>query len=228
MINEIELKLQTILHDDEKILSLTQKDAKSSIYVLFQKGAFAYMPIRISDHKNHTYFSNKSFYTKRGEVRILNQIRQHLDHSGWYIFTYQDFFTLKIVMRLTYKNLRIYVDNSMGIFDGAMMGLLFYQIRYFHRNHKEMNTVSESFQKYLRRLFAAGLLNGYRQDNNDLSVYVTQMGKAMLLEFNECFQERYITDRETVELRYVEVPIDEMAQSHHVEAETSIISIYDE
>lgn len=194
MVEDIASQLQSVLHEGEWMLSLTQSDSNGSIYVLFRKGAFAYIPIRISNHKNHSYFSNKTFYTTMEEAVLLGQIRTHLDHSDWYIFKYEDYFTLKILTKLTMKNLRIYVDNSMGIYDGALMGLLFYQIRYFNRNHKEMNTVSESFQKYLRRLFAAGLLNGYRQANNDLSVYVTQMGKSMLTEYWHVYQERYLTD----------------------------------
>lgn len=194
MVEDIASQLQSVLHEDEWMLSLTQSDSNGSIYVLFRKGAFAYIPIRISNHKNHSYFSNKTFYTTIEEDVLLDQIRTHLDHSDWYIFKYEDYFTLKMLTKLTMKNLRIYVDNSMGIYDGALMGLLFYQIRYFNRNHKEMNTVSESFQKYLRRLFAAGLLNGYRQANNDLSVYVTQMGKSMLTEYWHVYQERYLTD----------------------------------
>lgn len=194
MMENFASQLQSILHEDEWMLSLTQSDSNGSIYVLFRKGAFAYMPIRISNHKNHSYFSNKTFYTTLEEDVLLSQIRTHLDHSSWYIFRYEDYFTLKMLTKLNMKNLRIYVDNSLGIYDGALMGLLFYQIRYFNRNHKEMNTVSESFQKYLRRLFAAGLLNGYRQANNDLSVYVTQMGKTMLTEYWHVYQERYLTD----------------------------------
>lgn len=194
MVEDIASQLQSVLHEDEWMLSLTQSDSNGSIYVLFRKGAFAYIPIRISNHKNHSYFSNKTFYTTMEAAVLLGQIRTHLDHSDWYIFKYEDYFTLKMLTKLTMKNLRIYVDNSMGIYDGALMGLLFYQIRYFNRNHKEMNTVSESFQKYLRRLFAAGLLNGYRQANNDLSVYVTQMGKSMLTEYWHVYQERYLTD----------------------------------
>lgn len=210
MMDDIETKLHAILNKDEKILTSSQAEAKGSIYVLFRRGSAAYMPIRISNHRNHTYFSNKTFYTKQGEDVMLAQIRQHLDLSDWYIFKYEDYFTLKILIKLTYKNLKIYVDNSMGIYDGALMGLLFYQIRYFNRNHKEMNTVSESFQKYLRRLFAAGLLNGYRQANNDLSVYVTQMGKSMVTEYWHVYQARYLTDVKKVDFRYVEVPMDEI------------------
>lgn len=212
MMGDIASQLQSILNENEWILSLTQSDANGSIYVLFRKGAFAYMPIRMSNHKNHSYFSNKTFYMTQDEEVLLGQIRTHLDHSNWYIFKYEDYFTLKILIRLINKNLKIYVDNSMGIYDGALMGLLFYQIRYFNRNHKEMNTVSESFQKYLRRLFAAGLLNGYRQDNNDLSVYVTQMGKTLLKVYYEYFQERYIKDLKVVDLKYVEVPIDDVIE----------------
>ncbi|MCC4038562.1 hypothetical protein LL019_11830 [Staphylococcus pseudintermedius] len=211
MVEDIASQLQSVLHEDEWMLSLTQSDSNGSIYVLFRKGAFAYIPIRISNHKNHSYFSNKTFYTTIEEDVLLDQIRTHLDHSDWYIFKYEDYFTLKMLTKLTMKNLRIYVDNSMGIYDGALMGLLFYQIRYFNRNHKEMNTVSESFQKkYLRRLFAAGLLNGYRQANNDLSVYVTQMGKSMLTEYWHVYQERYLTDIKKIDYRYVEVPMDEI------------------
>lgn len=61
MMENFASQLQSILHEDEWMLSLTQSDSNGSIYVLFRKGAFAYMPIRISNHKNHSYFSNKTF-----------------------------------------------------------------------------------------------------------------------------------------------------------------------
>ncbi|NBK48296.1 hypothetical protein [Staphylococcus delphini] len=68
---DIESKLQAILHDGEKILLLSRKNSKGSIYVLFRRGSAAYMPIRISNHRNHTYFSNETFYTKQGEDVML-------------------------------------------------------------------------------------------------------------------------------------------------------------
>ncbi|WP_242439318.1 hypothetical protein [Staphylococcus delphini] len=74
MVGDIASQLQSILHEDEWILSLTQSDSNGSIYVLFRKGAFVYMPIRISNHKNHSYFSNKTFYTTLEATVLLDQI----------------------------------------------------------------------------------------------------------------------------------------------------------
>ncbi|WP_404960539.1 hypothetical protein P3K39_08145 [Staphylococcus pseudintermedius] len=103
MMENFASQLQSILHEDEWMLSLTQSDSNGSIYVLFRKGAFAYMPIRISNHKNHSYFSNKTFYTTLEEDVLLSQIRTHLDHSSWYIFRYEDYFTLKMLTKLNRK-----------------------------------------------------------------------------------------------------------------------------
>lgn len=65
MVEDIASQLQSVLHEDEWMLSLTQSDSNGSIYVLFRKGAFAYIPIRISNHKNHSYFSIKLLYDNR-------------------------------------------------------------------------------------------------------------------------------------------------------------------
>ncbi len=208
MIDEAKCQLNGILSTGERILSLTESSSKNSIYVLFRKHKFEYMPIRISNHPKNSFFSNKTFYKHSIDDNLLSHIRYHLDHSDWYTFKYEDYFALKMLRKLTHTNLKIYIDNTMGIFDESKMGLLFYQIRYFGRNHKEMNTVSESFQKYLRRLFSAGLINGKRLENNDLSAYITQLGKDMIDEYTISFEEKYISDKEGVDLKYVEIPMD--------------------
>lgn len=212
MINEIELKLNSILDTGEIILSLAESSSKNSVYVLFRKGKFEYMPIRISDHPKNSFFSNKTFYTNNNEEDLLISIRHHLDHSDWYIFKYEDYFTLRVLKELIYRNLKIYIDNSMAIYDKSKMGLLFYQIRYFGRNHKEMNTISKSFEKYLRRLFSAGLINGLRQKNNDLYLYITQMGRAMICEYSELFEGKFSFNYKDVNLKYVEIPNDENSE----------------
>lgn len=70
----------------------------------------------------------------------------------------------------------------MEIFEQSKMGLVFYQIRRFYRTQC-INTVSESLQKYLRRLFASGLISGKQQESGDYSVYITRMGVTFLHEF---------------------------------------------
>lgn len=48
----------------------------------------------------------KLFYTTIEEDVLLDQIRTHLDHSDWYIFKYEDYFTLKMLTKLTMKKFK--------------------------------------------------------------------------------------------------------------------------
>lgn len=195
-----------MLLDTERVLSFSESSTKDSFYFLFRRGDFEFIPIRISNHTKNSYFSNKTFYIAEDEGDLFNELRGHLSNSDWYFFRYEDYFTLKSLSKLTRRNLKIYIDNSMNIFDESKMGLLFYQIRYFNKNHKEMNTVSESFQKQLRKLFSAGLVNGYKQENGDFLMYITKMGQEMVDEFIDLFEEKFLNDFRKANLKYIEVP----------------------
>lgn len=204
MRNNLKNGIEEILSKTERVLSFSESSSKDSFYFLFRRGDFEFIPIRISNHTKNPYFSNKTFYIDEG--CLLKDLREHLSSSAWHCLMYRDYFTLKSLSELTRRNMKIYIDNSMHIFDKSKMGLLFYQIRYFNRNHKEMNTVSESFQKHLRKLFSTGLVNGFKQRSGDLLIYITKMGQDMMDEFTDAFGERFFDDFEKADLRYIEVP----------------------
>lgn len=137
--------------------------------------------------------------------KLLSAIRRYLDESDWYIFKYEDYFTLRALFILSRKRIYTYIDNTMEIFEQSKMGLVFYQIRRFYLTQCII-PVSESLQKYLRRLFASGLISGKQQESGDYSVYITRMGVTFLHEFGIRFDQRFRKDFSMVNIEYIEIP----------------------
>lgn len=168
-------------------------------------GGVAYLPIRIADHRTVSFFANRTFNMGQDIEVLLSAIRRYLDESDWYIFKYEDNFTLRALFILSRKRIYTYIDNTMEIFEQSKMGLVFCQIRRFYRTQC-INPVSESLQKYLRRLFASGLISGKQQESGDYSVYITRMGVTFLHEFGIRFDQRFRKDFSMVNIEYIEIP----------------------
>lgn len=198
--------LEAVLQENERLSAVYMTRKSESVYVLFRRSEFDYMPIRISNHGTKAFFSNKTFQRSRPQEDLLEEIRCHMDESDWYTFTYKDFFGLRMLHHLMKKHLYIYIDNTMHIFDRASMGLLFYEIVHSGRNRKDMLTLSDSYQKLLRRLFAAGLIAGRQERSGDWQIYVTFIGMTLLSEYKPVYYERYWQDFKSVDMRFVEVP----------------------
>ena len=129
-------------------------------------------PIRyqrqVSDRKG------KIFYTS---ITSLS----HISKVSWCPFTLYDYLTLRTIYY--FNNLRqpFCIDNTMNIFVGNKMGLLFYRRKRIGKDNWEFETVSESFQKELRKLFATGLLHAYTcKKTRSIQVYITEAGLSMI------------------------------------------------
>lgn len=179
---EIEEKLQTILYEDEKLELLYCGRQYASAYALIRRKDGMYYSFRFSDHKTTPYYSSKTFdiYAPiTGEV--LRNIRETLDKVSWCPFTLYDYLTLRTIYY--FNNLRqpFCIDNTMNIFVGNKMGLLFYRRKRIGKDNWEFETVSESFQKELRKLFATGLLHAYTcKKTRSIQVYITEAGLSMI------------------------------------------------
>ena len=179
---EIEEKLQTILYEDEKLELLYCGRQYASAYALIRRKDGMYYSFRFSDHKTTPYYSSKTFdiYAPiTGEV--LRNIRETLDKVSWCPFTLYDYLTLRTIYY--FNNLRqpFCIDNTMNIFVGNKMGLLFYRRKRIGKDNWEFETVSESFQKELRKLFATGLLHAYTcKKTRTIQVYITEAGLSMI------------------------------------------------
>lgn len=95
----------------------------------------------------------------------------------------------------------------MGIFDYSLGGLVFYQSRKFGRNNKEFNIVSKSFQKELRKLFAAGLISHHREGKDDLLVYINKSGRFMMKYMEDKYEDKFKEDEVNIDYKYIEVPM---------------------
>lgn len=105
----------------------------------------------------------------------------HISKVSWCPFTLYDYLTLRTIYY--FNNLRqpFCIDNTMNIFVGNKMGLLFYRRKRIGKDNWEFETVSESFQKELRKLFATGLLHAYTcKKTRSIQVYITEAGLSMI------------------------------------------------
>ena len=146
MVN-LKLEVENILNDNEKILNFYYSKTSESAYFILIKEEDKFITFRVSDHPTTSFYSNRTFKNYKDIKQLVEEIRYYLDNSQWYIFRYEDYFTLKVLSSLYFNRMEIYVDNTMGIFDRAVGGLVFYQSRRLGKKYKEFNIVSESFQK---------------------------------------------------------------------------------
>lgn len=179
---EIEEKLQTILYEDEKLELLYCGRQYASAYALIRRKDGMYYSFRFSDHKTTPYYSSKTFDIYAPITsEVLRNIRETLDKVSWCPFTLYDYLTLRTIYY--FNNLRqpFCIDNTMNIFVGNKMGLLFYRRKRIGKDNWEFETVSESFQKELRKLFATGLLHAYTcKKTRSIQVYITEAGLSII------------------------------------------------
>lgn len=175
-------KLQTILYEDEKLELLYCGHQYASAYALIRRKDGMYYSFRFSDHKTTPYYSSKTFDIYAPITsEVLRNIRETLDKVSWCPFTLYDYLTLRTIYY--FNNLRqpFCIDNTMNIFVGNKMGLLFYRRKRIGKDNWEFETVSESFQKELRKLFATGLLHAYTcKKTRSIQVYITEAGLSII------------------------------------------------
>ncbi|MDY5436061.1 hypothetical protein [Peptostreptococcus porci] len=203
--------IEKALYSEEKLLCLVQSSKKESYYALVENNLGRCNSFRISTHKNSMYYSNKTFSLRKiDEPTLIEEIRRYLDGNCWFIFRFTDYCALKIINFLSYNNQPIYIDDTMGIFSKEKMGILFYKLSHLRRNRYEMDTISESLQKALRKLFAAGLINGFKERNGEIRVYITSVGQYLIhkvAEENQEYYERFLEFKENSDLySYIELP----------------------
>lgn len=175
-------KLQTILYEDEKLELLYCGRQYASAYALIRRKDGMYYSFRFSDHKTTPYYSSKTFDIYAPITsEVLRNIRETLDKVSWCPFTLYDYLTLRTIYY--FNNLRqpFCIDNTMNIFVGNKMGLLFYRRKRIGKDNWEFETVSESFQKELRKLVATGLLHAYTcKKTRSIQVYITEAGLSII------------------------------------------------
>lgn len=204
--DNLELEVKNILNTDERILSFSIAKKTKSAYFTIIKEEDQFMSFRVSNHPTTSFYSNRTFNKKKDLDKLLEEIRNYMDKTDWYTFKYEDYFCLKTLSNIPFERIQFYIDNTMGIFDYSLVGLVFYQSREFGRNNKEFNIVSESFQKELRKLFASGLISSHREGKDDLLVYINKSGKIMMDFMEDKYEGRYKNDERNINYRYIEIP----------------------
>ncbi|WP_243343800.1 hypothetical protein [Anaerococcus sp. AGMB09787] len=208
MIEDLEIKVKEILKEDETILNYyVAKNCKSS-YFIIAKNENNFITFRISDHPTSAFYSNRTFNARKNLEELINDIRKYMDTTKWYTFKYQDYFSLKVILMMPSDRIQLYIDNTMGIFDNSLTGIVFYQSIKKRKNRWEFNSVSESFQKELRKLFAAGLISDYRQSEDEILVYINQAGKFIMDYVESKYIDRFKEDEKDIDFKYIIVPDD--------------------
>lgn len=204
--DNLELEVKNILKNDENILCFYFAKKTKSAYFIITKDENEFITFRVSNHPTSSFYSNRTFNNKKELSQLLEEIRNYMDKSDWYVFKYEDYFSLKVLSKIPFERIQFYIDNTMGIFDHSLGGLVFYQSRKFGRNNKEFNIVSESFQKELRKLFASGLIGSYREGKDDILVYINRSGKFIMDYMDEKYKDRFKADEKDIDYKYIEVP----------------------
>lgn len=201
-------KVESILREDENILNFSMSRNLKSAYFILTKKEDQFITFRVSDHAANSFFSNRTFDSKKEVEILVDEIRNYMNKANWYYFNYEDYFTLKAISKVPFKRIQFCIDNSMGIFDYNICGLIFYQSRLFGRHSKEFNIVSESLQKELRKLFASGLISHYRKGKDEIFIYINRSGRIMMDFMENRYKEKFKEDVKNIDYKYIEIPKD--------------------
>lgn len=202
---EIRQLIYNIIHPDENLLSFSSSKTASSAYVILTKKSDEYICFRISDHKTNPYYSNRTFYFNNNLDNLKDNIRDYLNTSHWYSFTYEDFHTIMCLKYMKNKNMNIFIDTSSALFNRISTGMLFYQLVERSRNKKDMHAVSESFQKTLRKLYSSGLISEIKLFDNSHLIYVISEGSAITEHNTEKYIKKYIEQFDSINWNYIEI-----------------------
>lgn len=202
---EIRKAIYSLLRSDERMIAFSTSRTSSSAYCILVNELNEYVCFRVSDHYTSPFYSNRTFYIENDLEKLRENIRKYLDNISWYKFKYSDFYGLQCLKQMKLKKMSIYIDNSAEIFDRAKMGMLFYQIVDRSRNKKEIHTVSESFQKHLRKFYASGLISETKLFDNTYLVYVTAEGLALIEHSMPLYINKFLEDFDSINLNYVEI-----------------------
>lgn len=204
--------IKDILKDDEKILSYYESANEHSVYFLFQRKEFEFLPIRISNYGKNSYFSNRSFPIDENINNLVIKIRNYLDNTMWYVFKYEDYFMLRILKILNYKKIVIYIEHSKKTYEKSNRGLSFYQVD-IKSKQEEKEYVSDSFQKYLRKLFSHGLINGKANESKDFNIYLTDFARDLIAKYFLVFENKFHFALKQTDINHIEVPLNEEVEN---------------
>ncbi|EOH97903.1 hypothetical protein [Enterococcus pallens] len=199
------------LGEDEQLVALSMSKERKSAYACLVRGENNYLTFRISDHLASTsFYSNRTFnFNRENLVFLQTELADYLTKSSWYTFLYNDFFLL-YTLKFAYKyHLAILIDDLYDIFSNEEMGIVFYQEKIYGKKKKDVNIVSPSMTKYLRKLFATGLLSSIHKPNLGRKIFVTELGMRLLDVFSKVYIDQYLVDFANINWNYLEIPNDD-------------------
>lgn len=198
-----------LLREDESLIGFKHTKNKETYYVTVRNTDNCnFQQVRLSTHKaRYAFYSNRTFLIKRNQnfQQLSDDIRTYLDHVDWYLFRYQHYFTLSLMLNMDRERITFYIENLYDVFEQSEGKVIFYQKQ--HRTWRDIpvTMLSESLEVQFRRLFAQGLLSSYPKKDN-YTVYVTHAGKELVGEYKNMYEKMFRQDLKHVYWADIEVP----------------------
>lgn len=206
-IQHLEPILKKMLHNYEVISSKVSTNGQSLYVTVLKQNTDYYCQFRISTHSSSSsFYSNKSFnYFGNNSDKLVEKILNYLEYSPWTSFTYADYFVLQTLKLSSKQDIFYYIDNTFGIFDNNVQSMVFYQ-EYNHSKYKAINLVTESFNKFLKKLFSTGLLSHYKLSEDILRLYITNAGAELLNRYTSVYSDLYEEDFYGIDWKNIALP----------------------
>ncbi|WP_339101687.1 hypothetical protein [Candidatus Enterococcus clewellii] len=199
------------LNNEEKLLSFSFSKNKKSAYVTLVRANFEYITFRISDHRAFSrYYSNPTFVFNRYDYTSFEkELIKFMGKAQWYKFEYNDFYLLYVVKFAHKYHVTFLIDNIYNVFNNEDFGIVFYQEKIFNKKKKDLRIVPEKMMKYLRKLYATGLINSRSLDEQVIDVYITEQGMRMLDATLALHLERFMSDYREIDWTVIDMPCTE-------------------
>lgn len=86
MIDNLDIEVKNILRTGEEILNFSLSKSANSAYFIIIREENEFITFRISNHSTNSFYSNRTFDSRKSLDDLLREIRNYMDMTQWYCF----------------------------------------------------------------------------------------------------------------------------------------------
>lgn len=206
----LEQSIQNVVANfDGKLSLLTFSKNGNSAYALSTFSNLRYDVFRISQHKTYkSYFSHPTFrFTRETQQAFENQLKNYLAKSTKGIFGYSEYFCLSAILCGLKHNTSYFIDDSFQQFSEETTGVIFCQKSGYTKKTIHVTTLDSPVNQVFRKLYGDGLINTFQKGLDNIQVYVTALGKRLLDNSYEVYQEYFLEDQRAICWHDLRLPV---------------------
>ncbi|WP_125714893.1 hypothetical protein [Companilactobacillus kedongensis] len=117
-------------------------------------------------------------------------------------------FSFSCLLKISSKHgVSFQIDDLYSIFTGATQGMIFYQIRKSHTRKKvEVHGLDDKTNQVFRKLYSTSIISSYKNEDQTLSVYISESAIRLLDLYSNIYLQRFIDDLDNLDWNNIHLP----------------------